>query len=88
MSQIVIYSTGACPFCIRARMFFERRNLEFEDIRIDLQPNFRMEMEQRSRRTSVPQIFIGDVHVGGYDDMVELDMDGKLDDLLNGVTNK
>lgn len=83
MPDVVMYSTGFCPYCVRARMLLERKGIAFTEIRVDLQPQQRTEMIQRSGRTSVPQIFIGDVHVGGCDDMYALENQGKLDPLLS-----
>lgn len=82
MPDVVMYSTGFCPYCVRARMLLERKGVAFTEIRVDLQPQQRAEMIQRSGRTSVPQIFIGDVHVGGCDDMYALENQGRLDPLL------
>ncbi len=81
---VVVYSSGFCPYCIRARMLLERKGVAFEEIRVDREPARRHEMERRSRRRTVPQIFIGDVHVGGYDDLAALERLGELDALLRG----
>lgn len=83
MPDVIMYSTGFCPYCVRARMLLERKGVAFTEIRVDLQPQQRAEMIQRSGRTSVPQIFIGEVHVGGCDDMYALENQGKLDPLLS-----
>lgn len=85
MSDIVMYSTGFCPYCVRARMLLERKGVTYTEIRVDLQPQQRAEMIQRSGRTSVPQIFIGEFHVGGCDDMYALENQGKLDPLLSAT---
>jgi len=82
MPEIVMYSTGACPYCVRARRLLDAKGVEYTDIRIDKEPQYRREMETRSKRSSVPQIFIDDYHVGGFDDLSELDMDDKLDEML------
>ncbi len=82
MPQVVMYTTGMCPYCIRARNLLEKKGIAYQEHRVDLDPQLRPEMEQRSGRTSVPQIFIGDFHVGGFDDMAELDVEGRLDELL------
>lgn len=83
MPEVVIYSTAMCPYCIRARKLLEKKGVDFTDIRLDEQPERREEMIQRANgRTSVPQIFIDDYHVGGFDDMSELDFDDKLDPML------
>ena len=83
MSNIVIYTTGTCPYCIRAKALLERKGAGFEEIRVDLESQRRDEMVTRSSGvTSVPQIFIGERHIGGCDDLFELDFDGELDPLL------
>ncbi|GAB1231836.1 glutaredoxin 3 [Ferrigenium sp. UT5] len=84
MPRIVMYCTAVCPCCINAERLLLRRGVtEIEKIRVDLDPEQRVIMEQRSRRRTVPQIFIGDRHIGGFDDMVELDQAGGLLPLLN-----
>jgi glutaredoxin 3 len=80
--KVEVYSTALCPYCSRARRLLEKKGIEFTEYRVDKDPDLRAEMEQRSRRTSVPQIFIGGRHIGGFDDMAELDIDGELDSLL------
>jgi len=82
MKKVVIYSTRICPFCVRAKNFFSKKDIPFEDIMVDQDPDQLKIMMDRSQRQSVPQIFIGDYHVGGFDDLIEHDMDGKLDKLL------
>lgn len=83
MPPVVMYCSGYCPYCERARALFERKGIAFEEVRVDHEPERRGEMETRAGgRTSVPQIFIGDRHVGGYDDMAALDRAGELDPLL------
>ena len=82
MKKIIIYSTIICPYCIRAKNFFDKKNIEYTEIMIDRDPALIKEMMDKSGRQSVPQIFIGDYHVGGFDDLIEHDMDGKLEDLL------
>lgn len=88
MSQphIVMYTTGWCPYCQRVRELFARRRLEFEEIDIEANPARRAEMQARSGRNTVPQIFIGTTHVGGCDDIHALDQAGKLDPLLKECT--
>ena len=83
MPAVVMYSTGFCPYCVRARMLLDRKKVIYNDIRVDLEPALRAEMIQRSGRTSVPQIFIDDFHVGGCDDMYALEQQGRLDPLLH-----
>ncbi len=80
--RIVVYLTGWCPYCTRARGLLERKGAEFEAIDIDARPEARAQMMARSGRRTVPQIFIGDTHVGGCDDLYALDAAGGLDPLL------
>ena len=81
--EITIYSTGWCPYCERARALLERKGLLFQEIKIDEDNIQRDLMLARSGgRRTVPQIFIGDRHVGGYDDLYALDKAGELDKLL------
>lgn len=82
MPDVVIYSTRFCPYCVRARMLLDNKGISYTDIRVDNEPELRSEMIRRSGRTSVPQIFIGDFHVGGCDDMYALEREGRLDSLL------
>ena len=85
--RVVMYSTAVCPYCVRAENLLRSRGLvEIEKIRVDLDPALRDEMMARTARRTVPQIFIGDNHVGGCDDLVALDQAGKLQPLLAGVT--
>lgn len=83
MTQVVMYSTGVCPYCQRAEMLLKARGVSaIEKIRVDLEPARRDEMVARTGRRTVPQIFIGETHVGGFDDLSALDRDGKLAPLL------
>ncbi len=82
MKKVIIYSTRICPFCVRAKNFFSKKDIPFEDIMVDQDPDQLKTMMEKSKRQSVPQIFIGDYHVGGFDDLIEHDMDGKLEELL------
>jgi glutaredoxin 3 len=84
MSSIVMYTTAVCPYCVAAKNFLKSRGASWEEVRVDVDFERRREMMERSQRTSVPQIFIGDTHVGGYDDMVALDRAGGLKPLLEG----
>jgi glutaredoxin 3 len=77
-----MYTTASCPFCVRARILLDKKGVAYTDIRIDEQPEIRPEMERLSGRSSVPQIFIDEFHVGGFDDLAELDIDGELDERL------
>ncbi len=82
MPNVVMYLTPYCPYCSRAAMLLKRKGVTFTELRIDTDPNLRQEMLQRSGRTSVPQIFIDDFHVGGCDDLHALEAEGKLDGYL------
>ena len=84
MKKVIIYSTRICPYCMRAKNFLDKKEIPYEDIMVDENPDQLQIMMEKSKRQSVPQIFIGDCHIGGFDDLVEHDMDGKLDDLLKG----
>lgn len=85
MTKVIMYSSGFCPYCIRAeRMLRDRGVAEIEKIRIDLDPARRAEMMEKTGRRTVPQIYIGDTHVGGYDDLAELDRNDGLIKLLTG----
>ncbi|HWM70824.1 MAG TPA: glutaredoxin 3 [Steroidobacteraceae bacterium] len=81
--KIVVYLTDWCPYCARVLGLLERKGARFETINIDERPEAHAQMMARSGRRSVPQIFIGDTHVGGCDDLYALDAAGGLDPLLN-----
>lgn len=82
--EIVMYTTAICPYCVAAKNFLKSKGQTWREVRIDLDPAERARMQERARRTSVPQIFVGDVHVGGYDDMIALHRAGGLEPLLAG----
>lgn len=84
MPEVRMYCTESCPFCQRAETLLIRRGAALEKLRIDETPALFEQMKALTGRQSVPQIFIGSRHVGGYDELVELDMDGDLLPLLNG----
>ena len=85
MLKVTMYCTEVCPYCVRAEQLLKRRGVtEIEKIRIDLLPKERDIMMARTGRRTVPQIYIGEHHVGGFDDMAELDSQGGLLPLLNG----
>jgi glutaredoxin 3 len=87
MATISMYSTGVCPYCQRAELLLKSRGVsDIEKIRIDLEPARRSEMIERTGRRTVPQIYIGEYHVGGFDDLAALDRAGKLSPLLRGQT--
>jgi len=79
---ITLYSTAICPYCVAAKNFLKSKGLSWTEVRIDTAPGEREKMVERTRRTSVPQIFVGDHHVGGYDDMMALHRAGKFEPLL------
>jgi glutaredoxin 3 len=84
--RVVMYSTAVCPYCIMAERLLKAKGVEtIEKIRVDLEPEQRADMMQKTGRRTVPQIYIGDTHVGGFDDLSALDREGKLDGLLQGV---
>lgn len=84
-AKVVMYSTAVCPYCQRAEQLLKARGVEtIEKIHIDQDPAERDRMIERTGRRTVPQIFIGEHHVGGYDDLAALDRDGKLVPLLQG----
>lgn len=81
-----MYSTGVCPYCIMAERLLKSKGVdEIEKVRIDLDPQQRAKMMEKTGRRTVPQIYIGDTHVGGFDDLSALDRAGKLDPLLQGA---
>ena len=85
MQAVKMYATGTCPYCIRAKQVLRSKGVnEIEEIRVDLDPQARVKMMEITGRRTVPQIFIGDTHVGGHDDLVALDQRGGLDPLLAG----
>lgn len=85
MQTVKMYTTQVCPYCQRAKMLLKQRGVSaIEEIRIDLQPDQRDHMMAITGRRTVPQIFIGDTHVGGCDDLMALDKQGQLLGLLNG----
>ena len=85
-SRVVMYSTAVCPYCIMAERLLKAKGVEnIEKIRVDLDSQQRVEMMEKTGRRTVPQIYIGDTHVGGFDDLSALDRQGKLDGLLQGA---
>lgn len=85
MADVKMYSTAVCPYCIMAeRLLVSKGVTVIDKVRVDLEPAKRAEMMERTGRRTVPQIYIGDTHVGGYDDLAALDHAGKLDPLLRG----
>ena len=82
MPDIRMYSTRVCPYCVRAERLLNKKGVQVEKILVDLQPEEMAKMIEITGRRTVPQIFIGERHVGGYDDLVDLDLEGELDPLL------
>jgi glutaredoxin 3 len=86
MKSVKMYTTAVCPYCIRAKQILKAKGVDaIEEIRVDMQPAERMKMMEITGRRTVPQIFIGDTHVGGCDDLMALDRSGGLEPLLNGA---
>lgn len=83
MARVLMYSTAVCPYCIRAEQLLHSKGVtEIEKIRVDLEPELRLAMMEKTGRRTVPQIYIDDQHIGGYDDLAALDRAGKLTPLL------
>lgn len=83
--RVLIYTAASCPFCQRAERLLAAKGVaEIARVRVDLDPNLRTEMTQKTGRRTVPQIYVGEHHVGGYDELAALDHAGKLDPLLRG----
>jgi len=82
--SVVMYTTRFCPYCIRARQLLESKKVKFREIAIDREPGLRMEMVEKSQRYTVPQIWIGDEHIGGCDELYDLERQQKLDTMLAG----
>lgn len=80
--KVLIYTTARCPYCEWSKAMFQEKGVDYEEVRIDTDDEARQAVMEKTGRSSAPQIFIGDVHVGGYDDMVALDEKGELDTLL------
>ena len=86
MKPVKMYTTAVCPYCIRAKQILKARGVDqIDEVRVDLLPDERMKMMEATGRRTVPQIFIGDTHVGGCDDLQALDSAGGLLPLLNGA---
>lgn len=82
MPEILIYSSTICPYCIMAKRLLDKKGAHYHEINVDAEPGLREEMMQKTKRRTVPQIYIGDYHVGGFDDLRALDQQQKLDPLL------
>lgn len=82
MAKVIIYSSDWCPYCTRAKQLLNSKGVQFEEIKVDGKPDVRAAMAVKAQRTSVPQIWIDQLHVGGCDDLFALERAGKLDPLL------
>lgn len=82
MSMVTLYTTRFCPYCVQARSLLDNKNVAYSDIAVDGNPELRREMMTRSGRHTVPQIWIDEQHIGGYDDLHLLERQGRLDELL------
>ena len=87
MAHVLMYTTASCPYCVQADRLLARKGVtDVEKVRVDLEPQRRVEMMQKTGRRTVPQIYIGDHHVGGFDDLAAMDRAGRLDPLLAGAS--
>ena len=84
MAKVILYTSGFCSYCVQARRLLDAKGVAYDELYVDQDPELRTQMVSRSQRRSVPQIFIGDYHVGGFEDMRQLDKSGQLDTLLKG----
>ncbi|MDI1291776.1 MAG: glutaredoxin 3 [Methylobacter sp.] len=82
MPEILIYTTNICPYCMMAKRLLDKKGLSYTEINVDAKPGLREEMMLKTNRRTVPQIYIGDYHVGGFDELHALEQQKKLDDLL------
>jgi len=84
IQKVLMYTTAVCPYCQMAERLLVAKGVEIDKVRVDLDPARRAEMMEKTGRRTVPQIYIGETHVGGYDDLAALERAGKLDPLLGG----
>ena len=82
MPEILIYTTNICPYCVMAKRLLDKKGASYTEINVDTQTGLRDEMMRKTNRRTVPQIYIGDLHVGGFDDLYALEQQKKLDTLL------
>ncbi|WP_444903415.1 glutaredoxin 3 [Microbulbifer sp. DLAB2-AF] len=85
MQDVVIYTTRFCPYCIRAKQLLDSKGVNYREIAVDNKPELRAQMAAKAGRRSVPQIWVGDFHVGGCDDLMALERNGKLNGLLKSA---
>ena len=83
MPKILIYSTRLCPYCTMAKQLLDKKGASYTEIRVDSEPGLREEMMEKTGRRTVPQIYIGDLHVGGFDELYYLEQQKQLDTLLS-----
>jgi glutaredoxin 3 len=83
--KALMYTTAVCPYCQMAERLLRSKGVDIDKVRVDLEPQRRIEMMEKTGRRTVPQIYIGDTHVGGYEDLAALDRAGKLDPLLHSA---
>ena len=82
-AQVTVYSTNMCPYCVRAKQLLERKGIEYTEVNLSTEaPEVRVELMQRTKHRTVPQIFIKDQFIGGFDQLYALEREGKLDELL------
>jgi glutaredoxin 3 len=86
-ARVLMYATAACPFCQSAERLLLAKGVQIDKVRVDLEPERRAEMQKKSGRRTVPQIWIGERHVGGCDDLYALEREGKLDPLLKATSS-
>jgi glutaredoxin 3 len=82
MPEILIYTTNICPYCVMAKRLLDKKGVSYTEINVEAQTGLREEMMRKTKRRTVPQIYIGDLHVGGFDDLYALEQQKKLDTLL------
>ena len=82
MPEIIIYTGRLCPYCTMAKRLLDRKGVNYSEIDVDSEPNLRQQLMEKTKRRTVPQIYIGDRHIGGFDDLQALDMQKQLDPLL------
>ena len=82
MKDILIYTANLCPYCTMAKRLLEKKGAAYSEINVDSEPHLRQEMMHKTKRRTVPQIFIGNIHVGGFDDLYALEQRNELDPLL------
>ncbi|MBE0436564.1 MAG: glutaredoxin 3 [Methylomicrobium sp.] len=82
MSNIIIYTSTFCPYCTMAKRLLNKKGAVYNEINVDSEPGLRQEMMRKTKRRTVPQIYIGEIHVGGFDDLYALEQQSRLDPLL------